>query len=70
MRYLMARTLLQKPSGEPLAWLDEYADGKRQIHLPCGEPLGFYNPRSNTTHRMNGSIVGRGDLLTSLISTC
>lgn len=64
----MKRTLLQKPNGQPLAWLDVYRDGKRQIHLPCGTPLGFYNPNSDTTHTMGGSMVGRGDLLTSLLT--
>lgn len=59
--------LLQKPNGEALAWLDVYPDGKKQIHLPCGTPLGFYNPKSNTTHRMSGALVGRGDLMASLI---
>lgn len=63
----MTRTILQEPSGKPIGWLDVYADGKRQIHKPCGTPLGFYNPTSNTTHYMSGSMVGRGDLLTSLL---
>ncbi|MFT4757298.1 MAG: hypothetical protein ACI91R_001951 [Vicingaceae bacterium] len=63
----MKRTLLQKPSGEPLAWLDLYSNGKRQICRPCGTPLGFYLPQSNTTHYLDGGLVGYGDLLSSLL---
>jgi len=63
----MNRTMLRYPDGKLRAFLDTFSSGKRQISDPSGKPLGFYNPNSKTTHFMTGTLVGYGDLLTSLI---
>lgn len=63
----MHRTLLQKANGQPLAWLEVLSNDRQQICLPCGKPMGFYLPKPNTTHTMSGALIGRGNLLTSLI---
>lgn len=63
----MNRTLLQEPSVKPMGWMDVYSDGKHRVFKSCGTPLGFYKPTSDTTHYINGSMVGRGDLLTLLL---
>jgi hypothetical protein len=63
----MKRILLQKPSGEPRGWIEFGSYGRKQICLPCGKPLGFYLPKPDTTHSMSGTLIGRGDLLTSLL---
>lgn len=63
----MKRTQLNYPNGQLRAWIDCYQSGKKLISEPSGKPLGFYNPISKTTHLMSGSIIGFGDLLTTLI---
>ena len=63
----MTRTQLNHPNGQLRAWLDTYPSGKRQICDPSGKPIGFYNPSSKTTHAMSGTLIGYGDLLTTLI---
>ncbi len=63
----MNRTMLKNPDGTVRAFLDYYPTGKKQICDPTGKPLGFYNQNSKTTHYMSGTLVGYGDLLTSLI---
>jgi hypothetical protein len=63
----MNRTKLLNIDGSLRAWLDVYSNGKKQICLPSGTPVGFYNPSSKTTHEMSGKLIGYGDLLTSLV---
>ncbi len=63
----LSRVMLQHGNGQLRAWLDTFQSGKKQIYLPSGLAVGFYIPKSNTTHYMTGKLVSYGDLLTSLI---
>jgi len=63
----MGRVMLQHGNGQLRAWVETFQSGKKQIYLPSGVAVGFYIPKTNTTHRMSGELIGRGDLLTSLI---
>jgi hypothetical protein len=67
MESSMNRTMLRHPDGTLRAYLDYFPNGKKQICDPNGRPLGFYNPTSKTTHYVTGTLVGYGDLLTSLL---
>ncbi|MDQ7048951.1 MAG: hypothetical protein Q9M92_05170 [Enterobacterales bacterium] len=63
----MSRVMLQHGNGQLRAWVETFQSGKKQIYLPSGIAVGFYIPKTNTTHGMSGKLIGRGDLLTSLI---
>jgi len=63
----MSEHWLKKPNGEPIAVIRTQPGGVQRIYKPNGSFLGEYRPHSDTTHSPNGSLVGRGNLLTTLI---
>jgi hypothetical protein len=64
----MSRITLQKPNGQIRCFIETIPhSGRKQIQLPSGQCMGFYTPQTDTTHNMDGSLVCRGDMLTSLV---
>lgn len=58
---------LKQPHGKPTAVIRTQSNGVQRIYNPNGVFLGEYRPHSDTTHLPNGSLVGRGNWLTTLI---
>ena len=47
----------------------EESNGKIRAYDYLGKLVGWYDPRENFTHTAMGAIVGRGNLVSSLIPT-
>lgn len=58
---------LRDSSGRLLGRLRRRFDGKIELRNPVGKLLGTYDPRTNQTRDPLGRLVGKGDLLTSLL---
>lgn len=58
---------LRDPSGRLLGRLRRCPDGKIELRTSLGKLLGTYDPRTNKTRDSLGRLVGRGNLLTSLL---
>ena len=68
--YILNELILKLKSSEKfLSIIKHFFDINNTIEIrnPNGEPLGWYNPNNNITYQINGSMVGFGDLLTSLL---
>ena len=62
----MPKQYLRDKRGRILGWLDQVND-KRYIRDWMGRICGWYEPKTNYTRDKQGRIVGRGDLLTTLL---
>lgn len=58
---------LKKPNGEVRGRIDSQSDGSQRLYAKNGEYLGEYRASSDSTHSRNGSMVGRGNLLSVLL---
>ncbi len=58
---------LRDRSGKLLGRIHEKGDGKQEGRDPSGRLKGTYDPKSNETRDPSGSLVGRGNMLSSLI---
>lgn len=58
---------LRKPNGEMIAVIRTQSGGVQRIFTINGSFLGEYRPYSDTTHLPNGGMVGRGNLLGTLV---
>lgn len=63
----MADHWLRKKNGEPIAIIRTQSEGVQRLFKPNGTFLGEYRPYSDTTHIPNGDMVGRGNLLATLV---
>lgn len=63
----MAMTTLKNADGSLKGFIHQLSNHRIEIRTANGEPLGWYNPSNNITYQINGSMVGFGDLLTSLL---
>ncbi len=52
--------------GAVIGFIKKEKDGKQIYRDSRGKLLGFYMPKFNQTRDHNGSLVGKGNLLTSL----
>jgi hypothetical protein len=59
--------LLRNKNNTPIAQLINRADGGTSLHSTSGSYLGRYDLRKNRTYDLNGSLVGNGNLLRTLI---
>ena len=59
--------LLRNKNNTPIAQLINRADGGTSLHTPNGSYLGRYDLGKNRTYDLNGSLVGNGNLLKTLI---
>jgi hypothetical protein len=63
------RSELRDPTGKLVGHIRVQANGNRSVHDLTGRQLGTYDARSNSTRNIAGRIVGRGDLLVTLLNT-
>lgn len=63
----MTSHYLKKPNGSVIAVIRTNADGIQRLHRLNGAYLGWYRPQSNATFLPNGSLVGWGNLLGTLV---
>jgi hypothetical protein len=52
--------------GSVIGFIKKESGGKQVFRDKTGKLLGFYMPKLNQTRDHNGSLVGKGNLLTSL----
>ena len=63
----MAKQYLRDKRGRILGWIDNSITGKLYIRDWMGRICGWYDIRTNLTRDKQGRIVGRGNLLTTLL---
>lgn len=63
---MATNTTLRSSTGAAIAIL-ESDNEQNKIRTITGACLGYYDKRSNKTYRINGSFVGYGDLLMTLL---
>lgn len=60
--------VLKDPLGRVIARIYTDKKGIRTIKDQLGVVLGTYDPKTNNTRNYLGQLIGKGDLLTSLIN--
>ena len=63
----MADQFLKKPNGTTIAVIRMSPNGEQRIFRPNGTHLGTYRPSSNRTYLPNGTMIGIGNLLATLV---
>ena len=61
---------LREANGRLLGYRQKGSNGRIEGRDANGQLMGYYDPRTNETRRRDGSLAGRGDLLSSLITSC
>ena len=62
----MAPQFLKDKSGKLIGKITEF-DGRLRISNAEGRIIGTYDPKTNFTRNAEGGLVGKGNLLTSLL---
>jgi len=63
----MNPTILRNPDASIRGFIHYLGDHRTEIRNSYGQTLGWYSPSSNITYYINGSILGLGNLLASLV---
>ena len=63
----MGNQYLKKPDGSVIAVIRTGTNGWQWLHKVNGSSLGCYRPETNGTFLPNGSFVGWGNLLGTLV---
>ena len=63
----MNKVELKDNVGRILGTIIIYDNGKRELRDFVGRYLGSYDPKDNLTRNEIGAIIGKGDLLTTLL---
>jgi hypothetical protein len=63
----MAKQDLRDRSGSLIGTIETKSDGKQELRDRSGSLKGTYDPKSNQTRDGSGSLVGTGNLLTTLL---
>lgn len=63
----MNPTILRNADASIRGFIHYLGDHRTEIRNANGQTLGWYNPTSNITYYISGTMVGFGNLLTSLI---
>jgi len=63
----MNPTILRNSDASIRGFIHYLGDHRTEIRNSGGQTLGWYNPSSNITYNINGSMVGFGNLLASLV---
>lgn len=58
---------LRDATGNLLGRIHRNSDTRHELRDSVGNLLGYYNPRTDETRLPNGNLVGRGNLLTTLL---
>lgn len=64
---MMNPTILKYPNGQLRGFIYRLSEYRVEIRNSGGGTLGWYNPSTNITYTSSGSMVGFGDLLTTLL---
>lgn len=65
---LEGRTPLKDTKGSIIGTLELKSNGVNVLRDTKGRLIGIYNPKTNKTHSHTGTIVGQGNVLTSLLT--
>lgn len=63
----MSQEYLRDRLGNKIGKIVTQSDGKLVLYSRLNERLGTYNPRDNITKDRLGRVVGKGNLLTTLL---
>jgi hypothetical protein len=63
----LPRNEIKSSGGHLLGYTREDGNGRVVAYGPGGQRLGYYDPNTNTTRSMGGSILSRGDTLAALV---
>ena len=63
----MASQDLRDKSGKLLGRIVQINDGKQEGRNASGQLKGIYDPKTNQTRDSSGRLVGKGNILSSLI---
>jgi hypothetical protein len=63
----MADQELRDRVGKLLGRIRQLPDGRLELRDPIGRLKGHYNPKSNETRAPSGSLVAKGNVLSSLL---
>jgi hypothetical protein len=63
----MGNQILRDSTGRTLGKITQANDGRLTLTDSTGRILGYYDPRANRTTKSDGSSVGSGNLLTTLL---
>lgn len=63
----MANQELRDRTGKLLGTIKELSSGNYEIRNASGTLKGTYDPKSNVTRNASGSLVGKGNMLSSLL---
>ncbi len=63
----MNPTILKFSNGQTRGFIYHLSKFRIEIRNSGGVTLGWFNPSNNVTYTSNGSMVGFGDLLTTLL---
>lgn len=63
----MNPTILKFSNGQTRGFIYTLSQFRVEIRNSGGVTLGWYNPSNNVTYASNGSMVGFGNLLTTLL---
>lgn len=58
---------LRDKSGKLLGKINTLSSGKLELRNAAGALKGTYDPKTNETRRSSGGLVGKGNLLTTLL---
>ena len=61
------KTTLRDSGGKILGYIQEVFPYRHELHNAGGKTLGFYNPHTDRTFTASGRLVGKGNLLASLL---
>ncbi len=63
----MNPTILKFSNGQTRGFIYHLSKFRIEIRNPTVVTLGWFNPSNNVTYTSNGSMIGFGDLLTTLL---
>jgi hypothetical protein len=64
----MSDQYLRDRNGKQLGKIKQLSNGRLELRNPIGKLLGNYDPKSNLTRNANGRLVGKGNLLATLLA--
>jgi len=69
MGFIMSKQELRDRSGRLVGYIQVLGSGKHEGRDASGRLKGSYDPRTNETRDAGGRLVGKGDFLSSLITS-
>lgn len=63
----MARERIEDHNGKTLGYMETYSDGRAELRDSNSIILGKYTKMDNLTRDMSGRVIGKGNMLMSLI---